>query len=115
MLPCGVMRARQPSRPTRPCGSLRTEPSLMSDLHPDLESDVVVRHVREADPAGETCDRWQVFVGRTKRSETANPQAALMCARLLADLIKRPVWVGHDPDGPLERLDPSSLRGCSCC
>ena len=87
----------------------------MSNLQHDPESDVVVRHVRQADPAGQTWDRWQVFVGRTKRSETANPQAALMFARLLADLNKRPVWVGHDPDGPLERFDPSSIRGCSCC
>jgi hypothetical protein len=86
-----------------------------SGPQPDPESDVIVRHVREADPAGQICDRWQVFVGRNKRSETANPQAALMFARLLADLNKRPVWVGHDPDGPLERFDPSSIRGCSCC
>jgi hypothetical protein len=87
----------------------------MPDRQPDPESDIVVRHVRDTDPAGEIGDRWQVFVGRTKRSETANAQAALMFARLLADLTKRPIWVGHDPDGPLERFDPSSLRGCSCC
>ena len=82
---------------------------------PDPESDIVVRHVRDVDPAGRTCDRWQIFVGRTKRSETDNPCAALTFARLLADLNKRPVWVGHDPDGLLERFDSSSLRGCSCC
>ena len=87
----------------------------VTNLQPDLDSDIVIRHVREADPAGGACNRWQVFVGRTKRSETANQQAALMFARLLADLNKRPVWVGHDPDGPLERFDPSSLRGCACC
>ena len=87
----------------------------MSSLQPDLESDIVVRHVREADPAGQTCDRWQVFLGRIKRSETANPRAALMFARLLADLNKRPVWIGHDPYCPLEKFDSSSLRGCSCC
>lgn len=87
----------------------------MSNLQPDPESDIVVRHVREADPAGQTSDRWQVFVGRIKRSETANQRAALMFARLLADLNKRPVWVGHHPDGPLELFDPSSVRGCSCC
>ena len=86
----------------------------MSSL-PDPESDIVVLHVRDVDPGGRTCDRWQVFVGRTRRSETDNPRAALMLARLLADLNKRPVWVGHDPDGPLERFDSSSLRGCSCC
>jgi hypothetical protein len=87
----------------------------MANVQPDLDSDIVVRHVRDADPAGQTCERWQVFVGRTKRSETTNQQAALTFARLLADLDKRPVWVGHDPDGPLERFDSSSLRGCSCC
>jgi hypothetical protein len=87
----------------------------MPTLQPDSESDVIVRHVTEADQAGRTCDRWQVFVGRTKRSETGNQQAALMFARLLADLTKRPVWVCHDSDGPFDRLDPSSIRGCSCC
>jgi hypothetical protein len=87
----------------------------MTNLQPDPDSDIVVRHVRVADSLGQIGDRWQVFVGGIKRSETANPQAALMFARLLADLNKRPVWVGHDPDGPLERFDPSSLRGCSCC
>ena len=86
----------------------------MSSL-PDPESDIVVLHVRDVDPGGRTCDRWQVFVGRTRRSETDNPRAALMLARLLADLNKRPVWIGHDPHGPLERFDSSSLRGCSCC
>jgi hypothetical protein len=86
----------------------------MPDL-PDPESDIVVRHVRDLNPAGQAFDRWEIFVGRIRRSETDNPQAALMFARLLADLNKRPVWVGHDPDGPLERFDPSCLRGCSCC
>jgi hypothetical protein len=87
----------------------------MSNRQPDPESDVIVRHVKVGDPDGQTHDRWLVFVGRTRRSETDNPQAALMFARLLADLNKRPVWVCHDPDGPLERFDPSSIRGCSCC
>jgi hypothetical protein len=82
---------------------------------PDPESDIVVLHVRELDQGGLARDRWQVFVGRTRRTETDNPQAALMFARLLADLNKRPVWVGHDPDGALEPFDSSSLRGCSCC
>lgn len=90
------------------------DPSRASNL-PNLELDIVVRHVREVAPAGHGVDRWQVFAGRTKRSETADSHAALMFARLLSDLNKRPVWVGHDPDGPLERFDPSSLRGCSCC
>jgi hypothetical protein len=86
----------------------------MSNL-PNPECDIVVRHVRDPNPAGQICDRWQIFVGRTRRSETDNLQAALMFARLLADLNKRPVWVGHDLDGPLERFDASALRGCSCC
>jgi hypothetical protein len=81
----------------------------------DTESDIVVRHLREVNPDGQTCERWQIFVGRVKRSETTSLQAALMFARLLADLNKRPIWVGHHPDGQLERFDPSSLRGCSCC
>jgi hypothetical protein len=82
----------------------------------DPESDILVRHVRHLTPAGQVGDRWQVFVGRTQRSDTDNPHAALMFARLLADLNKRPVWLCHDPDGPPELFDSSSIRGgCSCC
>jgi hypothetical protein len=88
----------------------------MPDRQPDLDSDIIVHHVRETDPSGRgTRDRWLVYVGRTKRSDTENPQGALVFARLLADLNKRAVWVRHDPDGPLEQLDPSAVRGCSCC
>ena len=90
-------------------------PAVKTSSLPDPESDIIVRHVQDVDPAGRTCDRWQVFVGRTKRSETDNSHAALMFARLLADLNKRPVWVRHGVDGPLERFDPTALRGCSCC
>ena len=86
----------------------------MSD-QPDVESDILVRHVRDVNPSGQIFDRWQIYVGRTKRSETDNPEAALMFARLLADLNKRPVWVGHGPDGSFERFDSSAVRGCSCC
>ena len=86
----------------------------MSTL-PDPEADIIVRHVRTTTAGGQIGDRWQVFVGRTRRRDTDNPQAALMFARLLSDLNKRPVWVGHDPGSPLELFDSSSLRGCSCC
>ena len=83
---------------------------------PDLDSDVIVKHVRERNPSSAaTCDRWLVFVGRTKRSDTADARGALVFARLLADLHKRPVWVAHEADGPHEPLDSSSIRGCSCC
>jgi hypothetical protein len=88
----------------------------MSDRQPDLDSDIIVQHVTETDSAGHgTRDRWLVYVGRTKRSDTENPRGALVFARLLADLNKRPVWVLHDPDGLLEPLDPGAVRGCSCC
>jgi hypothetical protein len=88
----------------------------MSDRQPDLDSDIIVQHVRETDSSDPgTRDRWLVYVGRSKRSDTANPQGALVFARLLADLNKRPVWVLHDPEGALEPLDPSAVRGCSCC
>ncbi len=86
----------------------------MSHRQPDLDADIIVQHVRETDSSG-TGDRWLVYVGRSKRSDTANPHGALVFARLLADLNKRPVWVLHDPDGPLEPLDPGAARGCSCC
>jgi hypothetical protein len=88
----------------------------MSDRQPDLDSDILVQHVREADSSGPgTGDRWLVYLGRSQRSDTANRHGALMFARLLADLNKRPVWVLHDPAGPFEPLDPSTVRGCSCC
>jgi hypothetical protein len=88
----------------------------MSDRQPDLDSDIIVQHVTQTDSSGDgTRDRWLVYVGRTKRSDTENPQGALIFARLLADLNKRPVWVLHDPDGLLEPLDPGGVRGCSCC
>jgi hypothetical protein len=88
----------------------------MSDRQPDLDSDIIVQHVTQTDSSSHgTRDRWLVYVGRTKRSDTENPQGALVFARLLADLTKRPVWVLHGPDGPLEPLDPGAVRGCSCC
>jgi hypothetical protein len=88
----------------------------MPDRRPDLDSDIIVQHVRDIDASGQgTRDRWLVYVGRTRRSDTEDPQGALVFARLLADLNKRPVWVLHDPDGPLEPLDPGTVRGCSCC
>ena len=88
----------------------------MSNAQPDRDRDIVVQHVKERDPSGGgTRERWLVFVGGTKRTDTESPQAALTFARLLADLNKRPVWVLHEPDGPLEPFDPSSVRGCSCC
>jgi hypothetical protein len=88
----------------------------MPDRRPDLDSDIIVQHVRDIDSSGHgTRDRWLVYVGRTRRSDTEDPRGALVFARLLADLNKRPVWVLHDPDGPLEPLDSGTVRGCSCC
>jgi hypothetical protein len=82
----------------------------MSNRQPDVERDVLVRHLHGG---ATTADRWAVFVGQDKRMEMDNPQHALMFARLLADLQQRPVWVCHDDN--IEPLDPRSLLGCSCC
>lgn len=79
---------------------------------PDIERDVIVQHVH-GDAV--SVDRWVIFLGPDKRAELDNAQHALMFARLLADLQQRPVWVRHDDRGEMERLDPRSLRGCSCC
>jgi hypothetical protein len=88
----------------------------MSDPQPDLDADIIVQHVRDTDSSGHgTRDRWLVYAGRTKRIDTESPQGALVFARLLADLNKRPVWVLHDPHGSLEPLDRAAVRGCSCC
>jgi hypothetical protein len=35
-------------------------------------------------------------------------------ARLLADLVKRPVWVLHGSDD-FRAADSAAIRGCSCC
>ena len=51
----------------------------MSSLQPDLELDVIVRHLK-GDP--EHGDQWAVFLGRDKRVELANEQGAMVFARL---------------------------------
>ena len=96
------------------CG---TVPMMISRVaQPDLDSDVIVRHVRGHDSSSAAvCDRWLVFVGRAKRCDTDDERGALVFARLLADLNKRPVWVAHEAGSPLEPLNSRSIRGCSCC
>ena len=69
----------------------------------------------DADGTHVTAYLPKIAAGTIVADLEASRQAALVFARLLADLNKRPVWVGHDPEGPLERFDSSSLRGCSCC
>ena len=96
------------------CGTVSMMAS--SAVQPDRDSDVIVKHVRARDPSSAAmCDRWLVFVGRTKRGDSGDARGAIVFARLLADLNKRPVWVAHEADGPLEPLDSRSIRGCSCC
>ena len=82
----------------------------MSERQPDVERDVMVRHVH-GDASAPDC--WVVFLGQLKRAEMDNPRHALVFARLLADLQQRAVWVCHDDT--MEPLDPRSLSGCSCC
>lgn len=78
---------------------------------PDSERDVIVQHVH-----GDAGDRWVIFLGQDKRAEMDNAQHALVFARLLADLKQCPVWMCHDEGrGEMKRIDPRSLRGCSCC
>jgi hypothetical protein len=84
----------------------------MSSSQPDLELDVIVRHM-EGDL--ERGDQWAVFVGANKRLELADQQRAMVFARLLADLLQRRVWVCHDACGALMPFDQSQVRGCSCC
>lgn len=84
----------------------------MAPTQPDRERDVIVQHVKGEPGAG---DRWAVFLGRDKRTEVESQHGAMVFARLLADLQQRRVWICHDPNGDLTPLDPSGLRGCSCC
>jgi hypothetical protein len=81
----------------------------------DRDHDVIVRRIPTRDERdGMTRDRWGIFLGSAKRAEIEDLRAALVFARLLADLYKRPVWVCHE-DGRLVAADTSSIAGCSCC
>lgn len=80
---------------------------------PDAERDVIVKHVTGRDAAGVSSERWVIFLGSDKRGDTEHPQGALVFARLLADLVKRPVWIVHDSE--FRPVDSTSIRGCSCC
>jgi hypothetical protein len=84
----------------------------MASAPPDRDLDVIVQHVTGDLERG---DCWAVFLGRDKRATLDTEQHAMMFARLLADLQQRRVWVCHNLGGELHRLDPSHLRGCSCC
>jgi hypothetical protein len=84
----------------------------MSSVSPDLECDVIVRHMKGDADRG---DQWAVFLGRDKRVELASEVNAMVFARLLADLQQRRVWIGHDRDDDLAPMDHSQVRGCSCC
>jgi hypothetical protein len=81
---------------------------------PDATRDVIVRHVTSTDEAGRTNEQWLIFVGSDRRGQAESAGNAMVFARLLADLVKRPVWVRHESDD-LQPLDLTSLRGCSCC
>jgi hypothetical protein len=83
---------------------------------PDPNRDVIVKHIKLRDvETGVPRDRWLILVGSEKRGESEHHHGALVFARLLADLNKRPVWVVHD-SGDLQPVDPCApLTGCSCC
>jgi hypothetical protein len=84
----------------------------MSIPEPDLDRDVIVRHL-QGDP--ERGDLWAVFLGLDKRVELSNQEGAFVFARLLADLQQRRIWLGHGDAGELSPIDRGQLRGCSCC
>ena len=82
-------------------------------LTPDAGLDVIVKHVIGSDDAGLSRDRWVIFLGSAQRGESEHLQGAFVFARLLADLVKRPVWILHESE--FRPLDSTSVRGCSCC
>ena len=85
-------------------------------MEPNLDRDVIVRHVQEGDVEGAgSGEQWVIFLGRERRAALDSPQRAFLFARLLADLSQSRVWVVHDGDGPAEILDPRAVSGCSCC
>ena len=83
-------------------------------MTPDATRDVIVKHVKSTDEAGRTSEQWLIFVGSDRRGQAESSQNAMVFARLLADLVKRPVWVHHETD-ELQPVDLASVRGCSCC
>jgi hypothetical protein len=84
----------------------------MSSLQPDLERDVIVRHMNDDPQRG---DQWAVFLGSEKRVELSNQQGAMVFARLLADLQQRRVWMGHGSADDLVPVSEGEVRGCPCC
>jgi hypothetical protein len=80
----------------------------------DRDRDVIVQHVRETGDDSANRDRWIIYLGTTKRGESEDQSRALVFARLLADVVKRPIWVLHGT-GEFRRPDAGSIRGCSCC
>jgi hypothetical protein len=84
-------------------------------LQADRNRDVIVRHVKNRAAGGETSgDRWLICLGEAKRGEAVTEHGALVFARLLADLVKRPIWIVHGSDD-FRAADSTSIRGCSCC
>ena len=83
-------------------------------MSPDADRDIIVKHVKHTDEAGRTADQWLIFVGSDRRGQSESSRGAFVFARLLADLVKRPVWVHHE-SSELQPLDLASVRGCSCC
>jgi hypothetical protein len=81
---------------------------------PDRSRDVIVEHTRMPGDKGTIADRWVIFLGYARRAETKNPQGALVFARLLADLYKRPIWILHE-GGEWSPVDARSIGVCSCC
>ena len=64
----------------------------------DRDRDVIVQHVRETGNDATSLDRWVIYLGTTKRGESGDQSGALVFARLLADIVKRPIWVCTAPE-----------------
>jgi len=81
----------------------------------DPQRDVIVQHLRRRDdPDAPIAEQWLIFVGQEQRGQADDEGRAFVFARLLADLVKRPVWVRHG-DGDFERAESRAVGGCSCC
>ena len=64
----------------------------------DPQRDVIVQHMRRDDPGAPIVEQWLIFVGDEQRGQADDERRAFVFARLLADLVKRPVWFRHgDP------------------
>ena len=78
---------------------------------PNELRDVIVHFVAEVDPArGTRRDRWMVYLGLDKRTETDDEAIAVFAGRKLAVDSGRPAWLLGRGGYPLKPIDVSDTK-----